>query len=1706
MKNNLRYNLLLGISKPTLVLIILALFGFNFMINAQTLVWEENFNSTTLNSTTWTYDFGNGSGRAAGWGWGNSELEYYTSRTDNVRIENGSLLIEAKRENFDGSSFTSGRIKTEGRLHFKYGTVEARIKLPNMANGLWPAFWTLGTIGGSWPSIGEIDIMEAGAASAIAANLVNKRISSATHWSNASGGHVYNAGSKDAALDLSVDYHLYKMVWTSQFIKMYLDNVEFYSFNTGTDPNLTEFHNPHFLLLNLAVGGGYTGIFNENGITATLPGKMYVDYIRLYQNPGDELILGNDVAVTGNFGVLTETTPVSASLDYGTNAVLNYWNNISTITTPVPVPFEGTKLWAVHANAGDWFGMGVVNNYVNLQNFSSGSLKFNFKSTYTGQFKIGLTTGHGETWMNFSAGTQKYGLVRDGNWHEVTIPLADFNNPAAGMNIDLLTLKSAFMFAGDAPTSGADFFIDNIYFYKTGGTTSSAPTIPASTPPVRVSTDVISLFSNAYTNLLGTDWFPNWGQTTIVADTVIGGNSTKIYSNLNFQGVQFTPSVNAGSMTKMHLDLWTSNVTAFDVSIINPGPIEKKVTLTPNLAGWNSFDIDLNATNFPGINFANILQLKLEGRPASGKVYMDNLYFYKPPSLPAISPSTAAPNPPVRNFTDVLSLFSGAYMDKTGTDWFPNWGQSTIVADNVIVNNNTKKYSNFNYQGVQFSSPANAENMRYLHLDIWTPNCTSLQVFLINTSPALVEQSVTLTPTFSGWNSFDIALTQYNTIALVNVSQLKLVGLPSGTSSVYLDNIYFWKPANVPTLSNFIIPAKVVGDAPFAITAPTSNSIGTFTYTSSNTSVATISGSIVTVKGVGTTVITATQAATATYVTASTTAPLVVSFSPPLVAAPTPPVRNAADVVSLFSEAYTNVAGTNWFPNWGQSTVVTDIMVAGNVTKKYDNLNYQGVEFAGTVNVGAMQNLHLDIWTPNCTSFEVFLINTIPSTVEKGFIINLTNTGWNSIDIPLSYYNTINLTTVTQIKLVGTPFGGSIVYIDNIYFWKGVAAPSLSVTQTTCSVATGTITVTSPTAGLAFSLNGGSFSNSTGIFSSLVPGTYTVRAKNAANQVSPFVNVVINPIETLPSAPSAIVGVKNVSQCDTLQSYTVINNSSVTYAWSVAGTGNSVKSGQGTNAVVLVMKSAGTISVYARNSCANVSPTTTFAVTKSIPTTPGYIYKAFLPSLVSAATNVCSYTASVVASTGVRDTFRIKQVAFATGYIWEAPGGSFVTLVNDTTIAVTFPDTITLSSTSPRYIKVYSLSACDTSLPRVLTLTRTLPTAPGVIQSSFSPSVAAVTEVCSSIGGSPITYRIRKAANATSYNWSLKVGSNATLVHLNGFGVNDTAVTVVYNTGFTKDTISVKSVNGCSVSLAKTLAVSAIMAPPAATNITSSTGNFNACAGNSVQYTVVAPAPTATQGTVMVYRWTIPAKTSITSANADSSVITLNFQTSFAGGSLSVKALSGCGIYSASKVASFIPPTPTGITSSTASYNACIGNVIQYTVVPTAATPLKATTHHYRWTIPAKTMISATNADSSVISVTFLSLYTGGNLTVKGVTVCGVAGSAKSQPLTHTGCPSGTRESIVKAQEITLNKAQLYPNPNNGTFNLNIETGINTTMPASVQIVDAFGRRVAQYNTMNTAGKMNKNIAENALAPGLYTVVYTVGSKTGSIKMIVVVK
>lgn len=404
-------------------------------------------------------------------------------------------------------------------------------------------------------------------------------------------------------------------------------------------------------------------------------------------------------------------------------------------------------------------------------------------------------------------------------------------------------------------------------------------------------------------------------------------------------------------------------------------------------------------------------------------------------------PVVAAPTPPARNAANVISIFSGAYTNITGTNFNPDWGQSGLnsVSEITIGTDVIKKYGNMNYQGWEFAPAIGAASMTNLHLDIWTSDCTALDVFLIDfVAP---EQKVTVTTTLSGWTSIDIPLSSY-TRPISTIGQFKFVSTPFGGPTVYLDNVYFWTAASLPTITGFSVPAKVVGDAPFLITDPTSNSTGAFTYASSNPDVATISGKTITITGTGTSTITATQAAAGSYGSGSATSSLVVTYNPPTVAAPTPSTA-PGNVISLFSNTYSNRTIDTWSTVWDNATVA-DVVIAGNDTKLYTNLVFSGTEFVGSnvIDATSMLHFHVDVWTPNSTPIKVKLVDfgadgifsnggDDASSIEYLLSPAPTPGVWTSYNIPLA--DLTGLTTkahLAQLLFVGS---NTTLYLDNIY-------------------------------------------------------------------------------------------------------------------------------------------------------------------------------------------------------------------------------------------------------------------------------------------------------------------------------------------------------------------------------------------------------------------------------------------------------------------------------------------------------------------------------------------------------------------------------------------------------------------------------------------------------------------------------------------------
>lgn len=256
------------------IYLMLTVFCFGFSKNPKApdyqLVWSDEFNYTGLpDSSKWKYDFGAG-------GWGNNELEFYTvKRNENARVENGNLIIEARKEDYNGSHYTSARLVTRGKADWKYGKFEIRAKLPR-GLGTWPAIWMLGSKSPmKWPDDGEIDIMEhVGYDPGV--------IHASIHCKDFN--HVI--GTQKTAVtgveDCMDNFHVYGLEWDEKSILISIDGRNYFKFlNENFQYSGWPFNQPMHLLLNLAIGGNWGG---QKGVDdGIFPQSMLVDYVRVYQ-------------------------------------------------------------------------------------------------------------------------------------------------------------------------------------------------------------------------------------------------------------------------------------------------------------------------------------------------------------------------------------------------------------------------------------------------------------------------------------------------------------------------------------------------------------------------------------------------------------------------------------------------------------------------------------------------------------------------------------------------------------------------------------------------------------------------------------------------------------------------------------------------------------------------------------------------------------------------------------------------------------------------------------------------------------------------------------------------------------------------------------------------------------------------------------------------------------------------------------------------------------------------------------------------------------------------------------------------------------------------------------------------------------------------------------------------------------------------------
>jgi hypothetical protein len=400
-----------------------------------------------------------------------------------------------------------------------------------------------------------------------------------------------------------------------------------------------------------------------------------------------------------------------------------------------------------------------------------------------------------------STGEIKIKNTKVNEWEEIVFDFSGKIGEPSSTNIDAIVVFPDF----DARTQDNVVYFDNITLSESSnGGGGSGPDMAAPMPSLAES-EVTSVFSDAYTDEAGTDFFPDWGQTTAYEQIDLMGDAAIKYSNANYQGIALGSKVDASSNTSIHIDVWSDDYTAIAFFMISEGSGEKSVNLAVEANKWNSIDIPLSAFTDQGLTVNDITQFKFDVQPNNGGTfYIDNLYFFGDNSggggTPATEPTTAAPTPGLAA-ANVISLFSEAYDDVTVDTWRTDW--SAVTLEDVNVDGNaTKKYSALDFVGIEtVTAQINASSMTQFHLDVWSADFTEFKVKLVDFGANGVydgggddveHEIVISSPAQGEWVSLDLDLSDFTGLTTrANIAQIILVGAPTSNNTVYVDNVYF---------------------------------------------------------------------------------------------------------------------------------------------------------------------------------------------------------------------------------------------------------------------------------------------------------------------------------------------------------------------------------------------------------------------------------------------------------------------------------------------------------------------------------------------------------------------------------------------------------------------------------------------------------------------------------------------------------------------------------------------------------------------------------------------------------------------------------------------------------------------------------------------------------------------------------------------------
>lgn len=983
------------------------------------LVWSDEFNEVagrasakTSSSIRWNIETGYGPN---GDGWGNNEWQLYTDSADNLALvsdssdsANGFLSIKARCSGACASrngSITSARINTKDKFEFKYGKVQARIKVP-AGKSTWSAFWMLGADypDTPWPQSGEIDVMEVHQR-----NSDIKTTHSAAHWYNSEWQQFTQ--HKTLGSPLSDDFHIYEMEWDKAWLIGRIDGVEYFR-KTIDAATMDEFQKPFYMILNVAVAGTLGADVTAGDPIQTTPQEMLVDWVRVYQDPdagggnsGGGETDPNVPATVAPAPTLPASDVISIfSNTYSPIGDVDYnpqWGQ-STVYSTLSIESNDT----IKLTNLNYQGLDFSKNVQDLSAMTTLHMDFWTPDTVSSgaKFKVKLVD-FGANGVYQGGDDSEHELVFDANsspaltkggWVNFEIPLTQFSGLATRAHMAQLVF------------SGADglstVYLDNIYFSNQGGTGGGdAPTTAAPAPTLSAS-NVISIFSDAYTSIADVNTNPSWGQSTVVSNESVLGNNMLKYASLNYQGTDFSAnSQDLSAMKTLHLDVWTPvNLAAgakFKVKLVDFGmdrayqggddsehELTFTVSTTPKLiAGkWSSFAIPLSS--FTGMtNKTAVAQLVISGADGLNTIYLDNIYFSTQDS--GGSGGTTPDH--------VLYATSAAVDTPFPEGGIQNFGSGAIF-DAAYAGDST-----FNPAFSVTSGEGYGAGVHVAFLAVQGYSAGFAAAY--DTFNAKVKGSP------DGRVEIKLFGNGGDSVATVNVASYS-GSTPLGDG---------WYELSVP-FSEFTNSANISGHSGWLLGPPGDQADVTFVFLLTDVGFSGTSGG------------------------GSATEPT---------NAPAAPTADASGVISLYSDAYTNV-GSNTTPGWGE--VVTDATYASNSVKR--TTNFLPFQLSAPIDITSKTTLHVDVWLAQLPSAGAGLLIKMLDAANGPHEGNYTHPmsslkagQWNSIEIPLSSFTQAqgiwDATAKGRIDQVLVDIvDDATMFVDNVYFHSGSGGGNTATT------------------------------------------------------------------------------------------------------------------------------------------------------------------------------------------------------------------------------------------------------------------------------------------------------------------------------------------------------------------------------------------------------------------------------------------------------------------------------------------------------------------------------------------------------------------------------------------------------------------------------------------------------------------------------------